>query len=266
MDNREHLADAEEALRIAMDGRMAQVWTALPGIVQSADLGTQTLSVQPSIQGAVSDEQGNVQYVNLPLLVDVPIVWPRGGGFACTLPISAGDEVLVVFASRCIDAWWQSGGIGQPAELRMHDLSDGFAIPAPTSQPKRLSSVQGDGIELRNEARTTYIKLTDGKIYIKGDIEHEGNTEQTGDYALTGDQTINGNLTVSGTTTTNALSAGLGGGTSTFSGRINHNGVYNLSGNFLHNGGSMTSLGRKVDGSHTHPHTEGDANTGVPNA
>jgi len=59
--------------------------------------------------------------------------------------------------------------------------------------------------------------------------------------------------------------AGLGGGASTFSGRINHNGVYNLSGNFIHNGGNMTSLGRKVDGSHTHPYTEGDANTGIPN-
>ena len=124
MDRRERLDDPEESLRMALESYASQLWTALPASVVSVNLESQTVSVQPTIQGSVSDPSGNVRLVNLPVLVDVPLVWPRAGGFALTFPIAAGDEVLVVFSCRCIDSWWQSGGIGAPAEARMHDLSD----------------------------------------------------------------------------------------------------------------------------------------------
>lgn len=252
MDQRELINDAEDTFRIFFDARLAQVWTALPGIVKGVDLSRQTLSVQPAIQGTLTSQKGQKSEktnVNLPLLVDVPIVWPRAGGFACTLPVQAGDEVLVVFASRCIDSWWQSGGVGAQAELRMHDLSDGFAIFAPTSQAKKLSDVQTDGIELRNEARDTYIKLSNGKIFIKGDIEHEGSTKQTGDYERSGSSTTAGVITGSGGL---AISSSSGGA------------AVSISGDLVHAQGSITSMGKKIDGSHTHPVPQG-GNTGVPN-
>jgi len=191
-DRRELFDDPEESERMALEGHQAKMWTALPGIIVSYDPARQTCSVQPAIRGSVTNETGQAQAVNLPLLVDVPVQFPRGGGFACTFPLIAGDDVLVVFASRCIDAWWQSGGIQRAMEARMHDLSDGFAIPGPTSQPRKLSNVQTDGIELRDEARTTYLKLTAGTIFIKGNIVHEGNTNQTGNNTVTG--TITGTL------------------------------------------------------------------------
>jgi len=160
MDRNERINDPEEALRLAMEANQTRIWTAIPGIVVSADLSAQTLSVQPSIQGSISDAEGNVQSVNLPLLVDVPICFPRAGGFALTFPIAAGDEVLVVFSSRCIDSWWQNGGVQAPAEVRMHDLSDGFALLAPTSQPKKLSAVSSSNVQLRNNAGDTFVEIT----------------------------------------------------------------------------------------------------------
>ena len=162
MRRSERLDDLEEGLRIAMESHQSHMWTSIPGIVAGVDLAAQTLSVQPSIQGSVTAPDGSVQAVNLPLLVDVPIVWPRAGGFALTFPIKAGDEVLVVFASRCIDAWWQGGGVGAQAEARMHDLSDGFAILAPTSQPKKFSGVSSSNVQLRDESGTTYVEITPG--------------------------------------------------------------------------------------------------------
>jgi len=191
-DRRELLDDPEESQRLAQEGQQAKLWTAMPGIVVSVDLSAQTVSVQPAIRGSVSLENGTTQSVDLPLLVDVPIVFPRAGGFAITFPVAPGDECLVVFGARCIDAWWQSGGVQQPLESRMHDLSDGFAILGPTSQPKKLTNVQNDGVELRTESRDTYIKLTPGTIFMQGDIVHTGNTTQTGDQTTSG--------TVTGTT------------------------------------------------------------------
>lgn len=202
MNREERLDDPEESLRLAMESQQAQIWTALPGVVAAVNLAAQTLSVQPAVQGSVASPDGAKQLVNLPLLVDVPIVWPRAGGFALTFPIAAGDEVLVVFASRCIDSWWQSGGIGAPAEARMHDLSDGFAILAPTSQPKKLSGVSSTNVQLRDESGTTYVEITpDGKARVVAatQIDVEAPTVNiTGDLNVTGEMNLVGQLTQSG--------------------------------------------------------------------
>lgn len=160
MDRRERLDDPVEATRAALDGRQAQIWTALPGIIQSFDPVACTVTVQPSIQGSVSTPDGSVSRVNLPVLPDVPVVFPHGGGFSLTYPIKEGDEVLVVFASRCMDAWWQSGGVQAPAEERMHDLSDGFAIPGPWSQARRLDPpVDTENVQLRTDDGKAHITM-----------------------------------------------------------------------------------------------------------
>jgi hypothetical protein len=196
MDRRERLDDPEESLRMALESYASQLWTALPASVVSVNLAAQTVSVQPSIQGSVADPSGNVRLVNLPVLVDVPLVWPKAGGFALTFPVAAGDEVLVVFSSRCIDSWWQSGGIGAPAEARMHDLSDGFAILAPTSQPKKLSNVSSTNVQLRNYAGDTLVEITpDGKANITGASEINLTAPVIN---LTGTMNLNGQMTQSG--------------------------------------------------------------------
>jgi Phage protein Gp138 N-terminal domain/GpV Apex motif len=164
MDRREILEDPEETLRVAQEGHQAEIWTAIPGIVSSVDLAKQTLSVQPAILGENLSAEGNTSFVKLPLLVDVPICYPRGGGYVLTFPIVAGDEVLVIFSSRCIDSWWQTGGVQKAAEFRMHDLSDGFAILAPTSQPKKIANVSSNGVELRDEAGANSVKISGGII------------------------------------------------------------------------------------------------------
>ena len=96
MDRRERWAEPVEALRAALDGRQAEMWTALPGIVQSFDPAAMTVSVQPAVAGRISDEAGKAASVDLPILPDVPVVFPGGGGFALTFPVAAGDECLVV--------------------------------------------------------------------------------------------------------------------------------------------------------------------------
>lgn len=167
MIREERIDHIEESLRLAIEGAQSQIWTALPGIITSVDLTSQIVSVQPSIMGTVTDRLGNQFNQPLPILINVPIVWPRGGGFALTFPVKTGDEVLVVFAARCIDSWWQSGGVGVAMESRMHDLSDGFAILAPTSQPKKLPSISATNTQLRTEAGDTYIEVTpSGKVRI----------------------------------------------------------------------------------------------------
>lgn len=142
-----------------LDGRQACLWTALPGIIESVDLSAMTCVVQAAIQAPINDENGDTTFVNLPLLLDVPIVFPSAGGFTITFPLAAGDEVLVVFGSRAIDAWWQSGGTQKPVESRMHDLSDAFAIPGPKSQANLVSGISSSKLQIRNDAGTVYLSV-----------------------------------------------------------------------------------------------------------
>lgn len=201
MDRRGLLNEPEETNLLMLDGRQATMWTALPCIVQSVNLAQMTIVAQPTIQGVTYDENNNPTYVNLPVLADVPIIFPSSGGFMITFPLAQGDEVLVLFSSRCIDAWWQQGGIQVPMEMRMHDLSDGFAIPGPKSLPNVFPSISATDLQIRNKAGTTLISIT-----------------AAGNVVITAPTvTINGNLVVTGEVTGNGipLSTHLHGGVTT---------------------------------------------------
>lgn len=217
MDRRQLYNDPEEGFRTAFDGRQVDLWTAMPCIVQSIDFDDMTLSAQPTIQATIEDEKGFLTSVNLPMLIKVPIVYPSAGGFTITFPIAAGDEVLVIFASRCIDSWWQSGAIGVPMEARMHDLSDGFAIPGPKSQPKVISNISSTAVQIRNDAGSSYVEISsDGKIKLvsSSEIDITGNLKVTGTISATGEVTGN-SATVPITLTTHVHSGVTTGGGST---------------------------------------------------
>ena len=181
MDRRGLLNDPVETQLLILDGRQSTTWTALPCIVQSVNFSQMTLVAQPTIQGVTYDQNNNATYVNLPLLGDVPIVFPGAGDFILTLPIAAGDEVLVIFSSRCIDGWWSLGGIQVPMEMRMHDLSDGFAIPGPKSLPNIIPNISTTTAQLRNKAGTTYIELTNTGINLVGNVMVTGAIIATGE-------------------------------------------------------------------------------------
>lgn len=233
MDRRERLDDSDlsEAMRAVLIGHQATVWTALPGIIRKVDLAKHTVEVEPAVQAKVSAPDGTTSWISIPMLVDVPILWPSGGGYTLTFPVLPGDEALVIFASRCIDSWWQLGGVQVQAELRLHDLSDGFALIGPRSQPRVLDPAAiPEGVELRNDARTAYIRISDesnitiqtsanvqvessGDIYvIAGAGLFSSATDEISHTAPTirfqGNVQITGNLAVSGTVTNDGVSIG----------------------------------------------------------
>jgi hypothetical protein len=191
MDRNQLINDTETVIRYALDGKQATIWTAMPAIVQSVDFSRMTCVVQPAIQGAITGPDGKtVTYVNLPLLADVPICFPSAGGFTLTLPLKSGDEVLVIIASRCIDAWWQNGGIGIPIESRMHDLSDGFAIPGPKSLPNAISAISSTNAQLRTDSGAVFLEITSSGVNITGNLKVTGTIEATS--TVTGSDVIAG--------------------------------------------------------------------------
>lgn len=194
MRRQELLNDDEENLRLALDSRLSDLWTTLPGIITSVNYENQTVSVQPTIQAVLTNLNGERENINLPLLVDVPFCIPKCQNFAITLPVKIGDECLVVFSSRCIDGWWQLGQVQKQIELRMHDLSDGFAMLAPTSLPKKLNNYSSENFQIRNTAGDVKIEITpEGVVNINAE-----EINLTGAVNINGATTIEGGLEVDG--------------------------------------------------------------------
>lgn len=211
MDRRERSGDGPTAILAALQGWQGQLWTALPGIVQSFDAAARTVVVQPAIQARVQSKDGTFDWVKLPLLLDCPVQFPSGGGVTLTFPIKANDECLVIFASRCIDAWWQSGGIQVQAEMRMHSLSDGFALVGLNSKPKVIPSISTTAAQLRSDTGATFVEVypDDSKVRVitTGDI----NAHANGNVTVDAGQAI---TATAGTT----LTASAGGAVSVHSG------------------------------------------------
>lgn len=103
---------------------LLDVLTALPGKVVAYAGGRAT--VQPTLGKRLA----NGDVLPAPQIFDVPVVFPTGmGGKAkLSVPLEAGDPVLLIFSSRGLDEW-KTTGEATPETLRTFDLTDAFALP-----------------------------------------------------------------------------------------------------------------------------------------
>ncbi len=167
--------------------------------------------MQPTVQGRFLNQDGETwgSWQNLPVCQDCPIVFPGGGGAHLTFPLAAGNEGLIVFASRCIDNWWLQGGPQPPAMIRFHDLSDGFFIPGCFSQPNAPSApISTSKVRLTSDDGITVIEMdttgqavtitAPGGINLVGPISLNGvatSVPSAGVLAIAGALTATGNVT-----------------------------------------------------------------------
>ena len=209
MDRRVRIDNDLIKFQALLKSWQSNIFTALPGIYEAAGKGNQTANVQPSVKAKVLGQDGSWSDMSLPLCINCPVVWPGGGGFQLTFPLSKGDEGLIVFAQRCIDSWWQSGGVQSQAEMRMHDISDGFFIPAMLSQSKApATAASASTVQLRSADGATYIEVAAGNLV---NVHASAGTTFTGPATFTGPVvfestisgpgggTISGNLQMAGT-------------------------------------------------------------------
>ena len=131
-------ATLTDAVRAAVLYQITALHTSFPGIIISYDYTIQKATIQPAINKKYTD--GTT--ASMPILNNVPIIFPRSGGASLTFPINKGDTVLVVCAERSLDDWLNTGGQVNPKDPRKLDLSDAMAIPGlyPFSSPSPASN------------------------------------------------------------------------------------------------------------------------------
>jgi hypothetical protein len=145
-----------EVLRYAMDQASGEIFVALPGKVVSYSPSKQTADIKPLLKKDLVFDDGTEEAEALPILPEVPVVFPRGGGYFLSFPLEAGDNVLLVFCDRSIDSYSQSSGAVDidPIDLRTHDIADAVAIPGFFPNPRALRDPIGRGAVLGKEGGT----------------------------------------------------------------------------------------------------------------
>lgn len=148
---------------------MYRVNTCLPGIVVSFDVsdGVPKATVRPAIQMRTVVD-GVPSFETLPDIDEVPVLMLGGAGdFVITHPVKPGMSCLLFFSQRCIDNWYENGGVQPPedgVESRKHDLTDAFCLVGPISIPEAISDVDTDGMVIRSRTGDTKIKVTNTQV------------------------------------------------------------------------------------------------------
>ena len=185
-----------EMMRKCFSELMKSVGTSIPGQVLGFDSGSQLAQVQVGIERI----DINGKSVALSPISEVPIYFP-GGDFCVEYQIDAGNEGLILFSQRCIDAWVNQGGTAPPPIRRFHDMSDALFIPGFRSQPNKLAGFQNNGIRLRDKDGSNFIWLkNDGTILIQATTMNIiANTTFVGNVAVNSGNITNEGVNVGGT-------------------------------------------------------------------
>lgn len=135
----------QEIISEAIESRLLELHTAIPGKVISYDKTTQTAEVAPVVQRAEPREDGGNTLTPLPSIPNVPVGWHRGGGAGLSMPLAAGDHVLLIFNEAAIGHWRASGELAPPGDLRRHSLGYPYAIPCGNPDSRVLDDAADSG-------------------------------------------------------------------------------------------------------------------------
>ena len=165
-----------EALRFFGAQLCKTIHTAVPGIVQRYNRDTNRAAVRPAMDLKLTDGTTKPR----PLLVDVPVLWPSGGGFTFTWPLFSGDTVLLAFCERDISGFKQDRSARWLPSSRM--LAEADAVAVPGFGPDGMwSPATTSGVALQTYDGETAVIVEDGHVRLKADrisLQYDGGTAE----------------------------------------------------------------------------------------
>ena len=152
------------------------IHTAIPAVVVSYDPTTAPprARVRPAVDLLFTDG------TTMPRaeLLDVPVLWHSTSEWAVTMPLAAGDTVLVVFCERDISGFKHDRTARRLPSNRIMSEADAVAIPG-FGPAVPITPASTDGVTIQNVDGSTALVIEDGHITFTADTV----TAQTADGA-----------------------------------------------------------------------------------
>jgi hypothetical protein len=176
----------EKVQAVLTDNILSAINTMLIVKVVKVYASTQRVDVQPCIKVKYADPDSKtnmytrlgkltgVSEIELPIILNVPICFPRAGNFMVTLPITVNDTGMLLISQQDLSLWKQQGGSGVSTQhIDQFNINNGVYIPFVPNAANAVSDYSATALELRAGSD----KLTmagDGKITTNCDIIIDG--------------------------------------------------------------------------------------------
>lgn len=149
-----------DVLQFAFNQVMKAVYISIPGVIENYDTSSKRCRVKPAINIRLTDGTTEEQSS----IINVPVVWPSGGGFTLLSPLPAGTPVEIKFSQRGITQFKETFETSDPGN-GMFDKEDAHVIPS--YGDLSVTPASTDGMCIQKEDGTNYIYVEDGEIKIK---------------------------------------------------------------------------------------------------
>lgn len=164
LDPRYRWNDPDELLETLKDAVRQQSRTSIPvSVVEDSEDG-HTIKLQPLVKAIIRKSDGTTEAVALPVLPDVPIHHPGGGGVTTTNAHKKGDEGWIIVSDASIDSWHQQGGVQAPPDTLSHALSDAVYIPGVRSDPRKLKGVSKNSTQTRTDDKQSVHDVSEAGV------------------------------------------------------------------------------------------------------
>lgn len=134
-----------QLLKKAIDARLLDIHTAIVGRIENYDSKTQLANIQPVLKRALRSKDGAIKEEELPLLLEVPVLFPRAGEFFISLPLKKGDFVQVIFNEVAVQNFLDESA-PQTVSERRFTLDGAVAIPGSLPPSKTLTGAHKDNL------------------------------------------------------------------------------------------------------------------------
>jgi len=144
------------------------ILTHYPGKIVSFDPVKQTAKVQIQREQYSNTLYSMYTEYDFPILQDVPVQFPQGGGYCLTFPVKAGDNCMLDFCDKGISHWLYEGkgkigkytsGVPKADYFRSYNINDAVAMVGYNPIPQAIPNFNATAPELRNAARTQRVTL-----------------------------------------------------------------------------------------------------------
>ena len=168
------------ALDAHFENRIKNLNFSLPAIIQTYTATTKRATVQPALDTLFADGKSRPK----PLLANVPVIQPSGGGYTVNFPHAKGDAVMLLVSQRGIAKFKENYKQALPSRISFFSLIDAVAIPG--FGGRNITPAVAGGVSLQSEDGRNHISISGGNLTIgvTGNItiDAEGVTINTGRF------------------------------------------------------------------------------------
>ena len=218
-DPEKNYSNLTDALQFVFEQMLKSLYVDIPGIIESYDNTTKRAIVRP----AIKLKRTTGQLESQASIVDVPVIWPGGGGFILYSQLVVGNPVTIWFSQRGITQFKETFVESSPG-IGLFNKEDAYIVAG--FGALNITPATDAGISMQSDNGQNYIVIEDDiiKIVTHGTVSVECATL---------------NATVSGTTNITCPS-------------VNLTGNLNVTGNITVTSGDIVSDGKNLE-THVHP-------------